>query len=151
MVLDWKGAADEFRRAAAQRPEDISLRVQCGEAEAEAGAWDRAVIEFTAATEKNPEEIRPWYYLALAQWRGDRAAYRATCGAMKYHFLKSPDPSTVGLLFRTCSLTQDADADMAEFIPLARKFGILHREWARDIGRAPFSTELASIRKPFAV
>jgi tetratricopeptide (TPR) repeat protein len=141
---DWKGAAADFRRVVAFRPDDVPLRVQCGEAEAAAGAWDRAVADLAFAVERKPEEIQNWHLLALAQLgAGDRAGYQTSCTAMKARFLQAPDMDTAGLLFFTCAVTPDADADMKSFAERATLFGIINsrgtglsKGWFRETGGA---------------
>jgi WD40 repeat protein/serine/threonine protein kinase/Flp pilus assembly protein TadD len=133
----WEEAATELARAVAGRPDDAAVRVECGEAHASCGRWERAAADFRRATEIKPDDAWAWYLLALADLGGDNTdGYRQTCAAMRERFGKSPEPSVVQRLFYACAVTPDAVADWESFADVARRFGMFHRDWYREIGGA---------------
>ena len=121
-------AAEEYRRAPALRPGDVSIQYESHRNRAyhliKLERFADAAGEFVQALEFQPTDTNLWSCLATAQFAaGNAAAYRKTCAAMFDRFGGDADRGVLFSLAWTCTLLPDALPDMKALAPVAEAGG----------------------------
>jgi WD40 repeat protein/tetratricopeptide (TPR) repeat protein len=77
---------------------------------AELGRWEEALQDFEELLASNPQQVRRWYEMALAQLAsGDEDAYRSTCERMIDQFRETNDPIAAEFVSWTSCLSAQRD------------------------------------------
>jgi tetratricopeptide (TPR) repeat protein len=89
---EWWAAAFHFDHLVSLEPAHADWRSERGDARAEMGQWELALVDFAAGVETQPDNVVAWYQQAVAQLAAGRDdAYQATCAAMLQRFQKGPN------------------------------------------------------------
>jgi serine/threonine protein kinase/Flp pilus assembly protein TadD len=124
--LRWPSrAAVEYAQALKAWPQDRQIRFEAhvnrGQSLIHLGQWAEAASELALANELHPEVANLWRKRAITLLAaGDVSAYRQTCAAMVKRFVKSDDTYTACNVLMACVLREDALADPAPLLVLAR-------------------------------
>jgi tetratricopeptide (TPR) repeat protein len=124
--LRWSDRADgEYAKALKAWPHDPQIRFEAHVNRAQSfvrlSQWGQAADEFAMASELQPEVANLWTSRAVAHLAaGDVDAYRQTCAAMLKRFAQTENPKTASDVLEACVLREDALADRAVLLPLAR-------------------------------
>jgi serine/threonine-protein kinase len=114
--LPGDGSKDEAIRfytvARALRPRNAPAHLFLGQALGRRGELGEAIAVFRKAVELDPDEVAPYYWLALAQLAADDpVGYRGTCAAMFGRFGGDDRPEVAEYLAWTSVLGPDSVAD----------------------------------------
>jgi serine/threonine protein kinase/Tfp pilus assembly protein PilF len=124
--LRWLDRADEeYSQALKAWPHDPQIRFEAHVNRAQLfvhlGRWKQAASEFGQSNELQPEAVYLWTNEAIAHLvAGDVDAYRQTCAAMLQRFAQTGNAKTASDVLEACVLREDALADKAPLLPLAR-------------------------------
>jgi tetratricopeptide (TPR) repeat protein len=124
--LRWPSRAEvEYAEVLKAWPHDRQIRFEAHVNRAQSlvhlGQWRQAAGEFTRASELQPEVAFLWRHRAIALLAaGDLDGYRQTCASMIQRFEKTTDAKTASNVLMACVLREDALADTAPLLPLAR-------------------------------
>ncbi len=124
--LRWPSRADvEYAEVLKAWPHDRQVRFEAHVNRAQSlvhlGQWWPAADEFARASELRPEVAFLWRDRAIALLAaGDVGAYRQTCASMLRRFEKTEDAKTASNVLMACVLRDDALADTAPLLRLAR-------------------------------
>jgi tetratricopeptide (TPR) repeat protein/serine/threonine protein kinase len=84
------------------------------------GKWSEATADYAEAGRREPRDIGPWHFGALARLAArDRDGYRRLCDDMLRQFGKAETPNAARTAVWTCTLTPDAVADFGPLAELA--------------------------------
>ena len=120
-----------------RQPNNLNWRYQRGECLADRGDWSRAAGDFAVAVEQVPDNAMFHYQLALARLlSGDRAGYRAACGAAFDRFGATADPRVANRVLFACVFRPDAVHDLAALDRLALCAGATYPGGERIVGAA---------------
>ncbi len=73
----WKKAVEEYRRALAEFPDDLSVRASLAHALEESGQWESAMHEYRHLAQVQPRDPVPWVHVAALQEKMRRPAEAA--------------------------------------------------------------------------
>jgi len=124
--LRWPSRAEvEYAHVLKARPDDRQIQFEAHANRAQSfvqlGRWGQAAQEFARANELQPEVAFLWTHRAIALLAAeDVDAYRQTCAAMLKRFAKTEDARTASDVLEACVLRDDALADTAPLLALAR-------------------------------
>jgi serine/threonine protein kinase/tetratricopeptide (TPR) repeat protein len=106
--------------ARALRPRNVPVHKVLGHALCCQDRLEEAGVMFRRVTELQPDEVLPYYWLALTQLAaGDRDGYRGTCAAMLGRFGGTARPDVAYWVAWTCVLAPDAVANPDRPVELA--------------------------------